>query len=127
MKGLLDTHTFLWWGDDSSKLSPTALAFLQDPTDELFLSVVSVWEIIIKQQLGKLIVHSPLTTILAQQQLQGLTILSLSLDHVFEVEKLPNVDKDPFDRLLIAQTIFEGASLVCLDSVFSHYPIKIIW
>jgi PIN domain nuclease of toxin-antitoxin system len=63
MKGLLDTHTFIWWDSDPSKLSAPALAFLQDPTSIVLLSVVSVWEMLIKSQLGKLALRTPLRTI----------------------------------------------------------------
>jgi PIN domain nuclease of toxin-antitoxin system len=59
MKGLLDTHTFIWWDSNPSKLSARALAFLQDPANTVLLRVVSVWEMIIKQQLGKLTLNAP--------------------------------------------------------------------
>jgi PIN domain nuclease of toxin-antitoxin system len=71
MKGLLDTHTFMWWDASSTKLSPTALAFIRDPANTLLLSVVSVWEIIIKVHLGKLSLNRPLRDVIAQQQTNG--------------------------------------------------------
>jgi PIN domain nuclease of toxin-antitoxin system len=127
MKGLLDTHTFIWWDSDPSKLSVQALTFLQDPANTVLLSVVSVWEILIKLQLGKLTLSAPLGTILTQQQANGIQILAVTLAHVLAVESLPTPHKDPFDRLLVAQTKVEGAVLLSADAVFAHYPINVLW
>ena len=127
MKGLLDTHTFMWWDSNASKLSAPAQAFLQNPANTVLLSVVSVWEILIKSQLGKLALRAPLRTILVQQQASGLKILPISLDHVLALEALPAVHKDPFDRLLIAQANVEGAVLLSADPVFARYPVKVLW
>src|SRR5947209_1962471 len=118
MIGLLDTHAFVWWDSSPTKLSATALAFIQDPANTLLLSVVSVWEMIIKQQLGKTILAAPLPTILARQQSNGIQILPVVLDHVLAVENLPLVHKDPFDRLLIAQANVQGAALLSADAHF---------
>lgn len=127
MKGLLDTHAFIWWDANSARLSSAALAFLNDPANIICLSVVSVWEIFIKQQLGKLTLATPLRTILTQQQAAGLQILPVSLDHVFAVETLAIHHKHPFDRLMIAQAIVENASLISNDAVFSTYPVSVVW
>lgn len=127
MKGLVDTHTFIWWDSDPSQLSPVALAFMQNPSNLVLLSVVSVWEIVIKQQLGKLTLRLPLQTIVAGQISNGIKILPVTLDHVLAVEGLPPVHKDPFDRLLIAQANVEGIDLVTADAVFAHYPVKVLW
>jgi len=127
MKGLFDTHTFIWWDSDPSKLSVAALAFLQDPANTIYLSVVSAWEILIKLPLGKLTLQTPLQIILAQQQANGIQILPVQLDHVLTVASLPTVHKDPFDRLLVAQAISEGSVLLSADQVFNHYPVSIVW
>src|SRR4051794_13113821 len=99
----MDTHTFIWWDSDPSRLSARALAVLQDPATLVLLSVVSVWEILIKSQLGKLSLRLPLEQILAQQVGNGLRILHVTLEHALGLEALPDIHKDPFDRLLIAQ------------------------
>lgn len=122
MKGLLDTHTFIWWDSNPSLLSPDALAFCQDSSNTILLSVVSVWEIIIKSQLGKLSLNMPLRTILAQQQTNGIQILPMTMEHALSVEDLPAIHKDPFDRLLIAQANVEGAVLVKCG--FGFQPIS---
>jgi PIN domain nuclease of toxin-antitoxin system len=127
MKGLLDTHTFIWWDSDPAKLSAKALAFLRDPANTVLLSVVSVWEILIKLQLGKLTLTTPLATIVAQQQANGIKILPVTLDHVLAVGNLPTPHKDPFDRLLVAQANVEGAVLLSADAIFSRYPVNVLW
>src|SRR3954454_18166032 len=101
MKVLLDTHTFIWWDSAPAKLSAPALSALQDPANTILLSVISAWEIVVKLQLGKLSLAAPLATILSQQQANGVQVLPASLAHVLAVHSLPNVHKDPFDRLLI--------------------------
>ena len=127
MKLLLDTHTFIWWDSDPARLSSVALAALRDPANRVWLSVVSVWEILIKAQLGKLSVRLPLPDIVAQQQANGLQVLPVTLPHSLALDGLPPIHKDPFDRLLIAQAVVEGAELVSADRVFSQYPVRLLW
>jgi len=127
MKLLLDTHAFLWWDSDPTRLSANALSALQDQANEVWLSVASVWEVVIKTQLGKLSLRLPLAEIIAQQQANGLQILPLTLVHVQAVEGLPAIHKDPFDRVLIAQSIVEGAQLVSIDPVVRQYSCRVLW
>ena len=127
MKLLLDTHIFIWWAGDPSKLSSQALALLQDGTNTLLLSVVSVWEMQIKRQLGKLKLNLPLQDLIAnQQQTNGVMILPVKLEHVLALQNLPTPHNDPFDRLLIAQAIVEGATIVTVDAAFASYPVTIV-
>lgn len=127
MRLLLDTHVFIWWDSDPGQLSPSASAALRDPANEVFLSVVSAWEVVIKAQLGKLTLRLPLADIVAQQQANGIRLLDVTLPHVLGVEGLPAAHKDPFDRLLAAQAIVEGMELVTADAVFAHYPVRVSW
>ena len=127
MKGLLDTHTFLWWDGTPAKLSAPVAAFLGNRANTLLLSVISVWEMAIKIRLRKMTLPGPLRTVVAQQQINGVQILPVSLDHVLAVEALPAVHKDPFDRLLIAQANVEGAVLLSADPVFARYPVQVLW
>ena len=128
MKLLLDTHAFIWWDSQSSQLSAKALAACADPANELLLSVASVWEMQIKVQLGKLQLRAPLARIIEeQQQTNRIRILPISVDHVFAVGDLPPLHRDPFDRLLIAQTIAERLSLVSNDPLISQYPVRVLW
>ena len=127
MKLLLDTHAFMWWDSDPTQLSAPALAALRDPANEVWLSVVSVWEMVIKAHLGKLTLRLPLADIVSQQKANGLRILSVSLEHVLAVEGLPAIHKDPFDRCLIAQANVEGAEVISADPVVAQYPVRILW
>jgi PIN domain nuclease of toxin-antitoxin system len=128
MKLLLDTHTFIWWDGEPDKLSPQALALCQDRANVLWLSVVSVWEMQIKLQLGKLSLTLPLAEMVeSQQQQNDLKVLPVTLPHVLALQNLPTHHKDPFDRLLIAQANVEDAVLVSKDPLFAMYAVKLAW
>ncbi len=127
MRLLLDTHAFIWWDSDPAQLSAPALAALRDPANEVWLSVASVWEMVIKAQLGKLTLRLSLADIVKQQQANGLRVLPVDLAHALAVEGLPPIHKDPFDRVLIAQANIEGAELVSTDQVVRHYPVRVLW
>ncbi|MCS7304306.1 MAG: type II toxin-antitoxin system VapC family toxin [Thermoguttaceae bacterium] len=127
MKLLLDTHSFIWWDSEPAKLSPQVLAACQDPQNILLLSVVSLWEIQIKRQLGKIKLALPLQEIVeTQQRINHLEILPVILPHVLALDNLPPHHKDPFDRLLIAQAIVEKAVLVSTDPNIARYPVSIL-
>jgi PIN domain nuclease of toxin-antitoxin system len=100
---------------------------LEDDANELLLSVVSVWEMQIKIQLGKLKLTLPLKELLRkQQETNDLTVSPVALTHVLALDALPFHHKDPFDRLLIAQSIEEGLTIVTADSQFSSYSVKLL-
>jgi PIN domain nuclease of toxin-antitoxin system len=118
MKLLLDTHAFIWWDSESSKLSSQALAFCQDRANTVLLSVASIWEMQIKLQLGKLRLNLPLAKVIeSQQQTNGIEVLPIILSHVLELDSLPAYHRDPFDRLLIAQARVEDAVLISNDPI----------
>ena len=128
MKLLIDTHAFLWLMGDPEKLSRRALEACKDRGNELYLSVVSAWEIEIKRQLGKLRLGLPLRTIIEQQQEKNaLQILPVKLEHVLALCDLPAHHTDPFDSLLIAQVQVEEAHMVSSDPLFAKYPVKLWW
>jgi PIN domain nuclease of toxin-antitoxin system len=127
MKLLLDTYAFIWWDSDPTQLSAPVLAALRDPANEVWLSVASVWEMVVKAQLGKLTLRLPLAGIVTQQQANGLQVLPVTLAHTLAVERLPAIHKDPFDRMLIAQANVEGAELVSADRVVRQYPVRVFW
>ena len=128
MRLILDTHTFLWWADTPERVSARVRALCEDPAVFLIVSVVSLWEIQIKVQIGKLALAAPLRAMVeAQQQTNGLQILPVTFDHVLALDNLPAHHKDPFDRLLIAQSNVEKISLASADSVFAQYPVSLIW
>lgn len=127
MKLLLDTHTFIWMDSEPDKLPPRIRELCQDTENALLVSVASIWEIQIKSQLGKLKLKTPLPDIIRQQKENGIEILPIEPSHIFALETLPNHHKDPFDRLLVAQTIVEGAVLVSADPLIKQYPVSVEW
>jgi PIN domain nuclease of toxin-antitoxin system len=127
MKLLLDTHTFIFWDSQPSKLSQRALELLTNKDNLRLLSVVSLWEIQIKQQLGKLTLNKTLEDIILIQQNNYIEILPITVAHILALDGLPLYHKDPFDRLLIAQANRENAVLISCDSVFANYSVQVEW
>jgi PIN domain nuclease of toxin-antitoxin system len=126
MKVLLDTHTFLWAITEESKLSSRVRALL--PSGDSWFSVASVWEIVIKTQSGKLFLPEPVGPyITSKLAFNGVRILPVALNHVLRVESLELHHRDPFDRILIAQSLEESLPLVTVDPVFERYPVQLIW
>ena len=127
MKILLDTHIFVWWDDEPERLSKRAFDLCNAPGNILVLSIASVWELQIKYQLGKLMLRAPLSQIISDQQREnGIEILPVTLPHVLALDKLPPIHKDPFDRLLIAQSLAENIAVLSVDSVFQNYSISLL-
>lgn len=128
MKLLLDTHAFIWWDSEPSKLGRRALHACCDPANEVLFSVASAWEMEIKRQLGKLRLRMPLQEIVEQQRAaNGIGLLDVRLPHVIQLDSLPTPHKDPFDRILVAQAIVEGATLVTADPAIEVYPVPVLW
>lgn len=127
MKLLLDTHTFLWFINNDSKLSPSAKTLLESDVD-LLLSVASLWEIVIKFSIGKLSLPDSFDKFIPTQlALNDIEILEISLQHLSVLSTLPFHHKDPFDRLLVAQAIVEDISLVSCDATLDDYTINRMW
>ena len=127
MKVLLDTHTFLWAIADDGRLSRRAQQIYTGPND-LWLSVASVWEILIKVRAGKLPLPEPAGTYIVKELAKNkIEVLPIKLDHVLRIESLPLHHRDLFDRILIAQSLEENLPLVTADPVFERYPAKLIW
>ena len=130
MKSLLDTHTFLWLIVGSPNLSAVAQTALADRANKLFLSVAFVWELAIKTGGPKprLALADPLDIYLAKwSAAYQLVLLPIESSHALHVVKLPDHHRDPFDRMLIAQTLHEGMTLVSGDSKFAAYPVTLLW
>ena len=122
MKLLLDTHILLWWLEDNRKLSRAAVKLISSPNNAVIVSAVSLWEMRIKEQIGKLDLPKNLLTILSQQRFEQLPITFKDAD---EVARLPLFHTDPFDRMLIAQAIASKLTIVTHDKVFSKYPAQV--
>ena len=125
MRYLLDTHAILWYVDASQEL-PLALRDLID-TSECLYSVASLWEIAIKQSLGRLgrtVSIADYDNICQQAGFRRLRILPTHLDGI---KTLPDVHRDPFDRLLVAQALEEGLAIVTRDRMIPQYPVQTVW
>ena len=126
MNLLFDTHVFIWWADEPAKLKASITTALEDENNRLFLSDASIWEMQIKVQLGKIDLKLPLKALIeSQQQENEVEILHITTNHILELENLPFHHKDPFDRILIAQSIVEGLTVITVDPEFRAYPVKI--
>lgn len=125
MKLLLDTHTFIWWDREPNLIPAATLDLMQ--RSELLLSLASLWEIQIKTQIGKLRLNMPLAEMVNYHQANGITLLPIAVAHILALEKLPQHHKDPFDRLIIAQSRTESVHIVTRDSAFQAYDCKISW
>jgi len=125
---LLDTHVFLWWISDSTKLSNLARETIADERNEPIFSVVSGWEIAIKVGVGKLeLPDTPGKFVTEQISRNDVEVLPIYLGHALRLHALPDHHRDPFDRLLAAQAIVEGIPLLSADLHLSQYPVEVIW
>lgn len=128
MRLLLDTHTFLWFITDNPQLSSTAKTLIETPDNDRVLSMGSVWEMAIKLSLGKLTITQPFDIFLSHQlEINGIELLHIELAHITAILNLPLHHRDPFDRLIIAQSLVEQIPLLSADSTFDHYPIQRLW
>ncbi len=128
MNILLDTHTFLWFVDDNSRLSQSARVLIESEDSQPFLSVASLWEIAIKISLGKLTLKQPYETFIPQQlALNGIGVLNISLEHTAAIATLPFHHRDPFDRLIAVQAKIDEMVLLSADPIFDAYGAKRVW
>lgn len=119
MRLLLDTHAFLWWCADDPRLGAREREVIRDGHNAVFLSAASVWEIVIKEKLGRLSVPEPASRAVARL---GLEPLPIGFAHAEATATLPALHRDPFDRMLIAQARIEGLTLVTYDPRVRAYP-----
>jgi PIN domain nuclease of toxin-antitoxin system len=128
MKLLLDTHVFLWMNNSPEKLSTGFRERCEQAQDDLYLSLVTPWEMQIKQQIGKLKIASPIAEMLEKnQQINRMQLLPITLKHILALDQLPLHHGDPFDRLLIAQAMVEDIALVTADEKIRRYDVEVVW
>jgi PIN domain nuclease of toxin-antitoxin system len=125
---LLDTVTFLWILEDAEALSAAARSALQDTDNLVFLSAASVWEIAVKHRLGKLpLPQTPDRLIPEQRKLRGIGSLSISEAATLRLQQLPDLHKDPFDRILACQAIEHAMTILTPDALLRSYPVRTLW
>ncbi len=128
MKYLLDTHIFLWWNLGTGQLSQQIVDIMSDGSNEIFLSAVSAWEITIKVAKKRLTIpEEPERFLPSRMQLHGFQPLPIQIHHAARVHGLPLHHKDPFDRLLIAQSQVESMPLISVDNDIRKYEVEVVW
>lgn len=128
MRALIDTHIFIWWTGEPTQLSAFAHDFLVAPNNEPVLSLVSVWEMQIKLSLGKLSLQLPLSELVEDEVNRNhLHLLPIELSHIYALSSVPSHHRDPFDRLLIAQSRIMGLPIVSVDTKFDAYEVERLW
>ena len=127
MKALLDTSVLLWWLGEPGRIPMPLLDELKQPASVIWFSQVSLLEIQIKVGIGKLNVDFPVERIPDLADESGLTALGLANAAIFTLSKLPDVHRDPFDRLLVCEAIQQGVPLVTPDETIRRYPVRVLW
>ena len=125
---LLDTCTFLWLAAGGRELSTRAADAIRNPANDVLFSAVSAWEIVTKHQLGKLPLPEPPDRLITEEcRLRSLDALPFDQDAALHGVRLPALHRDPFDRMLIAQAIAHGLTIVTPDPLVTQYPIRVLW
>ena len=128
MRFLLDTHPFLWWIDNDRRLSATARDVIADERNEAHFSVASAWELAIKARLGRLELPRNLSKFITDElAANDFHVLPVDLAHALAVRDLPDHHRDPFDRLLAAQSRLERMPIITADRAFAGYEVQTIW
>ena len=128
MRLIIDTQVLIWWTNDVSNISHRVQDIIFDLDNELCLSLASIWEMQIKISLGKLDLPRSLPDIIATQMEENqIKILPIELSHVYALDQLPLHHRDPFDRLIIAQSLTEKMPIASIDKAFDAYLVERIW
>ncbi len=130
MRVLLDTHAFLWWITDDPRLSLRVRTIISEGANEAFLSAASGWEIAVKAGLGRLrqLPEDNLERFISEQlALNAILSLPVRMSHALRVYTLPLHHRDPFDRMLVAQSQLEDLPVITADPIIARYPVKVIW
>lgn len=124
MKLLLDTHALLWWLADDERLGSRARGLIEEPGNDVLFSMVLLWEIVVKVRVGKL--HAAVEEVTAAARQDGFVLLDIGVAHLREAAGLPMHHRDPFDHLLIAQAVVEGATFISEDRHTPKYPVRFV-
>jgi len=124
---LLDTQTFIWFMEDASKLPINVKNIMNNDDNELFLSVATLWEMTIKMSIEKLKLSRNITEIVNLSLENGFKILPIETKHLISLFGLKYIHRDPFDRMIIAQSISENIPVISSDGIFKEYPMQVIW
>lgn len=127
MNLLLDTHAVIWFSENNKNLSEVAYKYISDVSNDCYISIASIWEMAIKLKIDKLHLEISLKEFVAELERRNFLFLPIEVNHILYLSHLDLHHKDPFDRLLISQSIKENMHLISRDSVFDDYNVKRIW
>ena len=128
MQALMDTHTFLWWTLNDPALSPACRRIIANRANALYISVVSVWEIVIKAQTGRLPLPDPPAQFIPSRiAAGGFILMPVHMEHALQVSNLPLHHREPFDRILVAQAQIENLPILTVDSIIGQYAVSKTW
>ena len=128
MRLLLDTHALVWWLTDSPQLPPAVRQQIANPDNTVLVSAATAWEIATKFRLGKLPSMAPVAADIEQHvRAEGFQPLTVTMRHAQRAGSLPGPHRDPFDRMLIAQALEEGCTLISNEAVFDQYVVPRAW
>ena len=128
MRYLLDTHAFLWFVLDVKRISTKAKSIIEDSKNEIYFSAASAWEMSIKTKLGRLKLGGNLEAFIIEQlTANSFGPLTITITHALYTEKLPQIHKDPFDRMMISQSKLENLVLITGDKKIREYKVPIVW
>jgi PIN domain nuclease of toxin-antitoxin system len=126
MRTIVDTHILIWFLEGSPTLSKSRRQFIAAAENEIFVSIASLWEMAIKISIGKLILAKPLSEVINQIAAENMEILPISTEHILRVSSLPFHHRDPFDRIIVAQSLIENLPIITDDAGFAQYSVKIL-
>ncbi len=126
MQLLIDTHILIWFLEGNNLLSTQRQKLLSNSQNEVFVSISSLWELAIKISIGKITLSKSLFQIIQQLEIENIEILPILPEHTLQVEKLPFHHRDPFDRIIIAQSLVEKSDLMSDDSEFAKYGVNLL-
>ena len=127
MNLLLDTHTYIWFSANKPELSGIVRKMVEDSQNNSYISIASLWEMSIKISLGKLSIDKDFKEVIKDLTESGIEILPISFEHVLKSSTLPFHHRDPFDRIIIAQSMCEAMKLLSADTIFDDYTNERVW
>ncbi len=126
MRLLIDTRILIWFLEGSHSLSSSRQQIISQTRNDIFISIASLWEMAIKISLGKLTLRRPLADVIKQIAIEDIEILPISLEHTLQVSTMPFHHRDPFDRIIIAQSQIQNLSVMTGDKDFASYGVKLL-
>ena len=127
MKYVLDTHTVIWYFEDSPELSSRIAELIDNPEISVYICSVSLWEIAIKMNLGKLKLKMTLEELLDNIKNRDFNIIQIEDEYLHILSRLPYIHKDPFDRMIISSAIAEGLTIITIDENIQKYDVPQVW